>query len=29
MEAMEKNREDLPYDTELPLFKFEYGLEYP
>ncbi|KAJ5390551.1 uncharacterized protein N7496_001619 [Penicillium cataractarum] len=28
MEAVEKSKEDLPYDTELPIFKFGYGLEY-
>ncbi|KAJ5761283.1 hypothetical protein N7520_008439 [Penicillium odoratum] len=28
MEAVEKSKEDLPYDTEFPLFKFGQGLEY-
>jgi hypothetical protein len=27
MEAVEKSREDLPYDTELPLFNFGYCLD--
>lgn len=28
MEAVEKSKEDSPYDTEHPIFKFGYGLEY-
>ncbi|CAL5869068.1 uncharacterized protein PFLUO_LOCUS3296 [Penicillium psychrofluorescens] len=28
MEAVQKSREDVPYDTERPLFKFGHGLRY-
>ena len=28
MNAVQKSREDVPFDTESPLFKFGYGLSY-
>lgn len=29
MQAVENQKTDIPYDSENPLFKFGYGLEYP
>jgi beta-glucosidase len=29
MEAVRNQKEDLPYDSKDPLFKFGFGLSYP
>jgi len=28
MEAVEKQMEDMPYDSELPIYEFGFGLSY-